>query len=80
MVRHLNPRAPSRRRFDENTAVISVRDDGVGLPADFDLGKSRGLGMQIVAGLSEKLQAAISHRAGVDGTEFVLTLPLQARG
>jgi hypothetical protein len=41
MDRHLNPRAPSRRRFDENTAVISVRDDGVGLPADFDLGKSR---------------------------------------
>jgi signal transduction histidine kinase len=30
-------------RQDENTALISVRDDGVGLPADFDLSKSRGL-------------------------------------
>jgi hypothetical protein len=55
-------------------------DDGVGLPADFDLGKSRGLGMRIVAGLSEQLQAAISHRAGVDGTEFVLTLPPSSKG
>jgi two-component sensor histidine kinase len=66
-------------RNDANTAVISVRDDGVGLPADFDLGKSSGLGMRIVAGLSKQLQAAISHRPNVDGAEFVLTLPLQRR-
>jgi two-component sensor histidine kinase len=56
-----------------------VRDDGVGLPADFDLGKSSGLGMRIVAGLSKQLQAVISHRPNVDGAEFVLTLPLQRR-
>jgi two-component sensor histidine kinase len=54
-----------------------VRDNGVGLPAGFDLGKSRGLGMRIVAGLSKQLVAAISHRGGVDGTEFVLMVPLQ---
>jgi len=66
-------------RNDENTVVISVRDDGVGLPADFDLGKSRGLGMRIVVALSEQSQAAISHRRHVDGTEFVLTVPLQRR-
>src|SRR6516164_797662 len=64
-------------RRDENTALISVRDNGVGLPAGFDLGKSRGLGMRIVAGLSKQLGAAISHRGDVDGTEFVLMVPLQ---
>jgi two-component sensor histidine kinase len=47
------------------------------LPAGFDLGKSRGLGMRIVAGLSKQLGAAISHRGDVDGTEFVLMVPLQ---
>jgi two-component sensor histidine kinase len=64
-------------RTDENAVVISVRDDGVGLPADFDLNKSKGLGMRIVSALSKQLQAAISHRPNADGTEFVLTLPLQ---
>ena len=29
-------------------ALISVRDDGVGLPAGFDPSKSRGLGMRII--------------------------------
>jgi two-component sensor histidine kinase len=64
---------------DENSAVISVCDNGVGLPADFDLSRSRGLGMRIIAGLSEQLQAAISHRADPNGTEFVLTFPLRRR-
>jgi two-component sensor histidine kinase len=64
---------------DENAVVISVRDDGVGLPADFDLDKSRGLGMRIVGALSRQLHAAISHRGDADGTEFVLTVPLQLR-
>jgi two-component sensor histidine kinase len=64
-------------RNGEKAAVISIRDDGVGLPAGFDLAKSRGLGSRIVTGLAEQLQAAISHRTGGDGTEFVLTLPVE---
>jgi hypothetical protein len=64
-------------RRDKNTALISVRDNGVGLPAGFDLGKSRGLGMRIVAGLSKQLGAAISHPRDLDGTEFILMVPLQ---
>jgi two-component sensor histidine kinase len=64
-------------RQDENTALISVRDDGVGLPAGFDLSNSRGLGMRIVAALSRQLGAAISHPRDLDGTEFILMVPLQ---
>ena len=64
-------------RQDENTALISVRDDGVGLPAgltsaragDWECGSSRHFRKQ--------LGAAISHRGDVDGTEFVLMVPLQ---
>ena len=66
-------------RNDENIGIISVRDDGVGLPTGFDLGKSTGLGMRIVARLSEQLHATISHRTGTDGTEFALSVPLQRR-
>jgi two-component sensor histidine kinase len=64
-------------RQDENAALISVRDDGIGLPAGFALSKSLGLGMRIVTGLSKQLGASISHRGDVDGTEFVLMVPLQ---
>jgi two-component sensor histidine kinase len=64
-------------RKDGNAAVISVRDNGRGLPAGFDLDKSRGLGMRIVAGLSKQLQGSISHRSDANGTEFVVVVPLQ---
>ena len=64
-------------RKDENTALISVRDNGVGLPAGFDLSKSRGLGMRIVAALSKQLESAVNYCGDVDGTEFVLIVPLQ---
>jgi two-component sensor histidine kinase len=64
-------------RHDENTALISVRDDGGGLPPGFELSKSKGLGMRIVAGLAKQLEAAVSHRGDTDGTEFVLKVPLQ---
>jgi len=63
-------------RHGENTALISVRDDGAGLPAGFDLARSTGLGMRIVAGLSKQLGATISHNGNAEGTEFVLAVPL----
>src|SRR5262249_46394727 len=66
-------------RNDENNVAISVRDDGIGLPAKLDLRRSKGLGMRIVGGHSEQLQADISHRADSNGTEFVLTFPLRRR-
>ena len=66
-------------RQDENTALMSVRDDGVGLPAGFDLTKSKGLGMRIIAALAKQLGASITQHGGVDGTEFALLLPLERR-
>jgi two-component sensor histidine kinase len=66
-------------RQDENSALISVRDDGVGLPAGFDLTQSRGLGMRIIAALAKQLGASITQHGGVDGTEFALLLPLERR-
>jgi two-component sensor histidine kinase len=34
---------------------VSVRDDGIGLPPDFDLSTSTGLGMRIVTALAKQL-------------------------
>ena len=62
-------------RQDAGTALVSVRDDGIGLAADFDLTKSKGLGMQIVTGLAKQLGANITRTIQGEGNEFVVSVP-----
>jgi two-component sensor histidine kinase len=38
---------------------LSVGDDGVGLPADFDMAKSRTLGIQLISTLAQQLNATV---------------------
>ena len=56
--------------------LLSVRDNGPGLPADFDITKSKGLGMRVIVALTKQLGGSITHRSGADGTEFILTIPV----
>jgi two-component sensor histidine kinase len=60
---------------DANTAVVSVRDDGLGLPPNFDPSKSKGLGMRIVTALANQLGADITRTPQVEGNEFVVLVP-----
>jgi two-component sensor histidine kinase len=64
-------------RQDAGTALVSVRDDGIGLAADFDLTKSKGLGMQIVMGLAKQLDADITRIIQGEGNEFVVRVPCE---
>jgi two-component sensor histidine kinase len=64
-------------RQDAATALVSVRDNGMGLPADFDLNKSKGLGMRIVRALGKQLDADVALNADSKGTQFVLSIPLE---
>jgi two-component sensor histidine kinase len=54
-----------------------VRDEGVGLPAEFDPRKAKGLGMRIINSFGEQLNAKVVARARNPGTEFVLSIPLR---
>ena len=63
-------------RQDANIALVSVRDDGIGLPPDFDLSTSKGLGMRIVTALAMQLGADITRTPQVNGNEFVVAVPL----
>ena len=65
-------------RRDANIVLVSVRDDGVELPADFDIKNSKGLGMRIVAALSEQLGASITHHACENGKEFSVLFPCES--
>ena len=52
--------------------ALVVSDDGVGLPADFDLGRGQSLGLQLVGDLSQQLggTVAVSRESG---TTFTIT-------
>ena len=65
-------------RAEKHQFAISVRDEGAGLPVDFDPSHAKGLGMRIVSAFVRQLDADLVVRALAPGTEFVLTIPLIA--
>lgn len=60
-----------------DSIVLSVRDEGVGLPADFDPKKRKGLGMRIINAFSQQLGTSLQIRAGNPGTEFTIIVPVE---
>jgi two-component sensor histidine kinase len=65
-------------RVDKLRFAISVRDEGAGLPVDFDPRQAKGLGMRIVSAFVSQLGAELVVRALAPGTEFLLTIPVIA--
>ncbi|HWF65064.1 MAG TPA: histidine kinase dimerization/phosphoacceptor domain -containing protein [Rhizomicrobium sp.] len=59
----------------EDGFLISVRDEGVGVPDGFDARKKGGLGMRIVNAFTRQLKGNLEIRRGHPGTEFVVTVP-----
>ena len=64
-------------RGNGETARITVRDDGVGLPADFEMGRGTGLGMRLAMALAQQTDAVIRANRLASGTEFVIEVPLE---
>jgi two-component sensor histidine kinase len=64
---------------NENAILLLVRDNGVGLPPEFTLTKSKGLGMRVVTALAKQLGGDVSQGRVPDGTEFALLIPLKPR-
>lgn len=56
----------------EGKRVLTYRDDGLGLPRDFSMEASSGLGMTIVQTLARQLNAEINVRRDAPGTCFVI--------
>jgi two-component sensor histidine kinase len=65
-------------RGADDTIVLSVRDEGQGLPANFELGSAPGLGMPILSAFSRQLNATVEVRRLDPGTEFVVTAPRES--
>lgn len=63
-------------RHGDGNILISVSDEGQGLPADFDPNKSRGLGMRIVKAFANQLSTKLKFTRLSPGSEFTLLFPI----
>ena len=61
---------------EKNAILISVRDEGVGLPAQYDPSTSKRLGTRLVKALSMQLGAELTRPSSPKGTSFTLHVPL----
>jgi two-component sensor histidine kinase len=67
-------------RAGDDKAELSVRDEGAGLPDDFDPLSSKSLGMTIIAAFTQQLDGELDIKAQNPGTEFLVILPLGREG
>ena len=66
-------------RAGKNAFAVVIRDEGSGLPANFDVGQAKGLGMRIISLFAKQLNASVAISECYPGTEFTITIPLIAR-
>jgi two-component sensor histidine kinase len=84
-ARHAYPDRPgetiwvSIARAEPGVLLASVRDEGVGLPADFDPQKSKRLGALLVTSLSKQLNAEMTRPPSTTGTNVTLRIPMNGR-
>jgi two-component sensor histidine kinase len=62
---------------DENSILVWVWDEGVGLPLGFDPTTSKRLGARLVNALSKQLGAELTRSKSAIGTHFTLVIPLK---
>ena len=63
------------RLIDGEKALLSVEDDGVGLPEDFRERRGRSLGLQLVETLAQQLGGSLSVRSG-EHARFEISFPV----
>ena len=61
---------------DDGAIRVSVRDQGIGMPPNFDMARSKGLGMRLIRAFTQQLGATISINSSARGAEFVVVIPL----
>jgi PAS domain S-box-containing protein len=65
-----------RQELVGDTLELSVRDDGIGLPAGLDPKQARSLGMILISMLAKQLSGRVDFRAE-GGTLAILSFPIQ---
>jgi two-component sensor histidine kinase len=58
--------------------LIAIGDNGRGLPSDFDVQKSSGVGMRVVTALAKQLRGKLEIDSSNTGASFTIVVPLEA--
>ena len=64
------------RQPDKRQVLISVRDEGIGLPTGFDPATSKRLGTRVVNALSKQLGGEMTRPTSPIGANFTLLIPV----
>jgi two-component sensor histidine kinase len=64
-------------RMEKACVSVSIRDEGVGLPAGFDPTASKRLGSRLIKALAKQLGAELTRPVSPVGTHFTLLVPLE---
>ncbi len=68
------------RVLDAETAELQIRDNGIGLPEDFDLSDIDSLGMQLVQALTSQIDGSMELSGRDDASGTCFRLRFQQRG
>jgi two-component sensor histidine kinase len=63
-------------RLHPEVLTLTVRDQGPGLPADFDPAGSRSLGMRIIVALTRQIQGELTILEAPKGAAFRISVPI----
>jgi two-component sensor histidine kinase len=63
-------------RAENDSVLLSVSDEGAGLPEGFDPLKVKGLGMRIISAFSQQLGGDVKVSSLSPGTAFEVTIPI----
>jgi PAS domain S-box-containing protein len=65
----------SLKKFDIKNLVLSIKDNGKGLPSGFDYKNTESLGLQLVCLLTEQIQGKLEVKSSDKGTTFSIIFP-----
>jgi len=63
------------KKYDEENLVLTIRDNGKGLPPGFDYKHTESLGLQLVCLLTEQIQGKLEVESSDKGTAFSIIFP-----
>lgn len=59
-------------RLSVEEVSLTIRDNGKGLPEDFDIENAEGIGFEIIRALCRQISAKLTYESNVTGTQFTL--------
>jgi PAS domain S-box-containing protein len=66
----------SLKKYDERHLIFSMKDNGKGLPPEFDYKNTESLGLQLVCLLTEQIQGELDVKSSDKGTSFSVIFPM----